>query len=559
MAIQLVECVPNFSEGRDQAVIQAIADAMRSVEGVSVLDVDPGADTNRTVYTFVGSPDAVVEAAFRAIKVGVERIDMQKHHGEHARLGAADVTPFVPVSGVTMEECVELARRLGKRVGEELGLPVYLYEAAATSEQRRSLPDIRAGEYEGLAKKLEDPAWKPDFGPAEFKPRSGAFVIGARRFLIAYNINLNTRDPKLANEIALEIRERGRLQRDASGNKILGEDGVPLRTQGRLKECKATGWYIEDYGQAQVSMNLTDHHVTPVHVALETVREEAQKRGLVVTGSELVGLMPKDAILEAGKYYLKRQGRSWGVPERELIDVAILSMGLSQLTPFDPKKKIIELCVEKSDGKLVERTVSGFVDECSSESPAPGGGSVAALSGALGAGLACMVANLTVGKKGYEAVWEEMKEVAAEGQGIKDHFVSAVDRDTEAFNAVMAGFRMPKGTPEQKAARDAAILEATKTATLVPFEVLKAVPRALELALAVASKGNKNSASDAGVAASALRTAAEGAWLNVRINLASMDDGEFKKQLLAEGQAILNTAHERADAVRKVVDQAIGV
>ena len=559
MAIQLVECVPNFSEGRDQAVIQAIADAMRSVEGVSVLDVDPGADTNRTVYTFVGSPDAVVEAAFRAIKVGVERIDMQKHHGEHARLGAADVTPFVPVSGVTMEECVELARRLGKRVGEELGIPVYLYEAAATSEQRRSLPDIRAGEYEGLAKKLEDPVWKPDFGPSEFKPRSGAFVIGARRFLIAYNINLNTRDPKLANEIALEIRERGRLLRDASGNKILGEDGAPLRTQGRLKECKATGWYIEDYGQAQVSMNLTDHHVTPVHVALETVREEAQKRGLVVTGSELVGLMPKDAIVEAGRYYLKRQGRSWGVPERELIDVAILSMGLSQLTPFDPKKKIIELCVEKTEGKLVERTVSGFVDECSSESPAPGGGSVAALSGALGAGLACMVANLTVGKKGYEAVWEEMKEVAAEGQGIKDRFVGAVDRDTEAFNAVMAGFRMPKGTPEQKAARDEAILEATKTATLVPFEVLEAVPRALELALVVASKGNKNSASDAGVAASALRTAAEGAWLNVRINLATMDDGEFKKQLLAEGQALLRTAHERAEAVRQVVDQVIGV
>ncbi len=559
MAIQLVECVPNFSEGRDQAVIQAIADAMRSVEGVSVLDVDPGADTNRTVYTFVGSPDAVVEAAFRAIKVGVERIDMQKHHGEHARLGAADVTPFVPVSGVTMDECVELARRLGKRVGEELGIPVYLYEAAATSEQRRSLPDIRAGEYEGLAKKLEDQVWKPDFGPAEFKPRSGAFVIGARRFLIAYNINLNTRDPKLANEIALEIRERGRLQRDASGNKILGEDGAPLRTQGRLKECKATGWYIEDYGQAQVSMNLTDHHVTPVHVALETVREEAQKRGLVVTGSELVGLMPKDAILEAGRYYLKRQGRSWGVPERELIEVAILSMGLSQLTPFDPKKKIIELCVEKAEGKLVERTVSGFVDECSSESPAPGGGSVAALSGALGAGLACMVANLTVGKKGYESVWDEMKEVAAEGQGIKDHFVGAVDRDTEAFNAVMAGFRMPKGTPEQKAARDAAILEATKTATLVPFEVLKAVPRALELARVVAEKGNKNSASDAGVAASALRTAAEGAWLNVRINLATMDDGEFKQQLLAEGQEILRVAHERADAVRQVVDKSIGV
>jgi glutamate formiminotransferase/formiminotetrahydrofolate cyclodeaminase len=558
MATQLVECVPNFSEGREQAVIQAIADAMRSVEGVSVLDVDPGADTNRTVFTFVGAPDAAVEAAFRAIKVGVERIDMQKHHGEHARLGAVDVTPFVPVSGVTMDECVDLAKRLGKRVGEELHIPVYLYEAAASCEQRRSLPDIRAGEYEGLAKKLTDPAWKPDFGPAEFKPRSGAFVIGARRFLIAYNINLNTRDAKLANEIALQIRERGRLLRDAAGNKVLGEDGVPLRVPGLLKECKATGWFIEDYGQAQVSMNLTDHHVTPVHVALETVREEAQKLGLVVTGSELVGLMPKDALIEAGTFYLKRQGRSWGVPEKELIDVAIMSMGLSQLTPFDPQKKIIEMCVEQSGKKLVDRTVSGFVDECSSESPAPGGGSVAALAGALGAGLACMVANLTVGKKGYEAVWEEMKEVAAEAQGIKDHFVSAVDRDTEAFNAVMAGFRMPKSTPEQKEARDKAIADATKQATLVPFEVLRAVPRALELALIVANKGNKNSASDAGVAGASLRTAAEGAWLNVRINLAGMDDEDFKQGLLTEGREILFRAHQGADSVRQAVDESIG-
>jgi glutamate formiminotransferase/formiminotetrahydrofolate cyclodeaminase len=457
-----------------------------------------------------------------------------------------------------MEECVKLAHRLGKRVGEELGVPVYLYEAAATSEQRRSLPDIRSGEYEGLAKKLEDPAWKPDYGPAEFKPRSGAFVIGARKFLIAYNINLNTRDPKLANEIAIEVRERGRLQRDANGNKILGEDGVPLRTRGRLAECKATGWYIEDYGQAQVSMNLTDHHVTPVHLALETVREEAQKRGLVVTGSELVGLMPKDAILEAGKYYLKRQGRSWGVPERELIDIAIASMGLSQLSPFDPNKKIIELSVEKSDGKLVQRSVTEFVDECSSESPAPGGGSVAALSGALGAGLVSMVANLTVGKKGYEQSWEEMKEVAAEAQGIKDHFVVAVDRDTEAFNAVMAGFRMPKGTSDQIAARDAAIEQATKTATLVPFGVLKEVPRALELALVVAEKGNKNSASDAGVAASALRTAAQGAWLNVRINLGNLKDDEFRQQLLEQGTQILRAVQEAADAVQRVVDGNIG-
>ena len=558
MATQLVECVPNFSEGRDQSVINAIADAMRSVEGVSVLDVDPGADTNRTVFTFVGPPDAAVEAAFRAMKVGVERIDMQKHHGEHARLGAVDVTPFVPVSGVTMEDCVELAKRLGKRVGEELGIPVYLYEAAATSEARRSLPDIRAGEYEGLAKKLSDPAWKPDFGPAEFKPRSGAFVIGARKFLIAYNINLNTRDAKLANEIALNIRERGRIARDANGKKVIGADGSPERTPGLLKECKATGWFIEDYGQAQVSMNLTDHHVTPAHVALETVREEANKLGLVVTGSELVGLMPKDAIIEAGKFYLKRQGRSWGVPETELIDVAIMSMGLAQLTPFDAKNKIIEMCVEQASNKLVDRTVTSFVDECSVDSPAPGGGSVAALSGGLGAGLAGMVANLTVGKKGYEADWEEMKEVAAKAQDLKAHFVAAVDRDTEAFNAVMACFRMPKSTPEQTQARNAALEDATKQATMVPFEVLRAVPQALSLALVVAQKGNKNSASDAGVAGASLRTAAEGAWLNVRINLGGIQDKEFVKNLRVEGESILARSHELADQVRHAVDASIG-
>ena len=557
MATQLVECVPNFSEGRDQAVIDAIADAMRSVEGVAVLDVDPGADTNRTVFTFVGPPDAAVEAAFQAMKVAVERIDMRKHTGEHARLGAVDVTPFVPVSGVTMDDCVQLAKRLGERVGNELGIPVYLYEEAATSPQRRSLPDIRAGEYEGLANKLEDPTWKPDFGPAEFKPRSGAFVIGARKFLIAYNVNLNTRDPKLANEIALNIRERGRMARDEKGKKIVGADGKPKRQPGRLQECKATGWYIEDYGQAQVSMNLTDHHVTSPHVALETVREEAQKLGLVVTGSELVGLMPREAIVEAGKFYLKRQGRSWGVPDSELIDIAIKSMGLAELTPFDPKTKIIEMCVDPSGDKLVDRTVTDFVDECSMDSPAPGGGSVAALSGSLGAGLAAMVANLTVGKKGYEADWEEMKVVAEKAQVLKDHFVAAVDRDTAAFNAVMACFRMPKGTPEQKQARNDAIQEATKQATMVPFEVLRAVPDALELALVVARKGNKNSASDAGVAGASLRTAAEGAWLNVRINLAGIEDEALKKQLVQEGEALLAKAHQGADEVRKVVLAAI--
>jgi glutamate formiminotransferase/formiminotetrahydrofolate cyclodeaminase len=558
MSTQLVECVPNFSEGRDRSVIEAIADAMRSVPGVSVLDVDPGADTNRTVYTFVGPPDAAVEAAFRAMEVACDRIDMSRHHGEHPRIGAADVTPFVPLSGVTMDDCVQLARRLGDRVGRELEVPVYLYEAAATRPARKSLPNIRSGEYEGLAAKLQDPAWQPDFGPARFNARTGAFIIGARPFLIAFNVNLNTRDARLATEIALRLRESGRLKKGPDGNKVIGPDGQPERIPGKLKEVKATGWYIEDYGQAQVSMNLTDFRVTPVHVALEAVREEARSLGLIVTGSELVGLIPKDALLDAGRYYLAAQGRSWGVPERELIAIAILSMGLSQLTPFDPAKKIIEMRVEENMNKLVNRTVADFVDECSMDSPAPGGGSVAALSGALGAGLACMVANLTVGKKGYESAWEEMKRVAVQAQGLKDRFVAAVDRDTDAFNEVMAAFKLPKGTPEQKQARDAAVLEATKRATLVPLDVLKMVPDALAAALAVAQRGNKNSASDAGVAAGALRTAAEGAWLNVRINLAGISDEDFKRRVRAEGLSALEAARKAADEVERVVDQAIG-
>ena len=554
----LVECVPNFSEGRDRKVIDAITEAMRSVQGVTVLDVDPGADTNRTVYTFVAAPDAAVEAAFRAHRAAVELIDMSKHHGEHPRMGSCDVTPFVPLQGVTMAECVQLARRLGERTGRELGVPVYLYEEAATAEYRRNLSEIRAGEYEGLANKLQDPKWRPDFGPAQFNPRTGAFVVGAREFLIAYNASLNTRDTRLANEIAARIRESGVLKKDDKGNKVLGPDGIAQRVPGRFKQMKATGWYIDDYGRAQVSMNLTNYKVTSPHAALEGVREEAARLGLVVTGSELVGLIPKQAMLEAGQFYLKRQGRSWGVPERELIHIAVLSLGLGELSPFDPKKKIIEMCVEGSMNKLVDRTVTSFVDECSMDSPAPGGGSVAALSGALGAALANMVANLTVGKKGYEAVAEEMKQVAAEAQGLKDKFMSAIDRDTDAFNKVMDAFKMPKSTPEQKEARLSAIQEGTKQATLVPLEVLRMVPRALELALAVAERGNKNSASDAGVAALALRTAAEGAWLNVRINLAGITDTGFTTEVRAEGLSILSKARAAADQVDQAVDKAIG-
>jgi glutamate formiminotransferase / formiminotetrahydrofolate cyclodeaminase len=558
MSTPLVECVPNFSEGRDRKVIDAITEAMRSVPGITVLDVDPGADTNRTVFTFVGPPDAAVEAAFRAHKVAVEKIDMSKHHGEHPRMGACDVTPFVPLQGVTMADCVALARRLAERTGKELGVPVFLYEEAASADYRRNLSEIRSGEYEGLANKFKDPKWKPDFGPAEFHPRTGAFVVGTREFLVAYNASLNTRDTKLAMEIATHIRESGVLKKDEKGNKVIGPDGVPERIPGRFKQMKATGWYIDDYGRAQVSMNLTNYKVTSVHAALEGCREEAAKLGLVVTGSELVGLIPKDAMLEAGRFYLKKQGRSWGVPERELIHIATLSLGLAELSPFDPKKKIIEMCVEGSMNRLVDRTVTDFVDECSMDSPAPGGGSVAALSGALGAALANMVANLTVGKKGYEAVFEEMKQVAAEAQSLKDKFMAAIDRDTDAFNKVMDAFKMPKSTPEQKDARTAAIQEGTKQATLVPLEVLRMVPKGLAFALAVAERGNKNSASDAGVAGLSLRTAAEGAWLNVRINLAGITDEGFKTEVRNEGLAVLAKARAAADQVDSVVDKAIG-
>jgi glutamate formiminotransferase/formiminotetrahydrofolate cyclodeaminase len=558
MSTPLVECVPNFSEGRDRKIIDAITEAMRSVPGVTVLDVDPGADTNRTVYTFVAPPDAAAEAVFRAHKLAVELIDMSKHHGEHPRMGACDVTPFVPLQGVTMADCVALARRVAERTATELGVPVYLYEEAATAEWRRNLSEIRAGEYEGLANKLQDPKWKPDFGPAAFNPRTGAFVVGAREFLIAYNASLNTRDTRLATAIAMKLRESGVLKKDAQGNKVLGPDGVPERIPGRFKHMKGTGWYIDDYGRAQVSMNLTNYKVTSPHMALEGVREEAAALGLVVTGSELVGLIPKDAMLEAGRFYLKKQGRSWGVPERELIHIASLSLGLGELSPFDPKKKIIEMCVEGSMNKLVDRTVTDFVDECSMDSPAPGGGSVAALSGALGAALANMVANLTVGKKGYEGAWEQMKQVAADAQALKDRFMSAIDRDTDAFNKVMDAFKLPKSTPEQKEARLAAIQEGTRQATLVPLEVLKMVPQALGFALAVAEAGNKNSASDAGVAALALRTAAEGAWLNVRINLASITDEAFKSRVRDEGLSALQASREAADKVDRAVDAAIG-
>lgn len=549
---RLVECVPNFSEGRNRAVIDAIADAVRSVADVKLLDVDPGADTNRTVYTFVGPPDAVSDAALKAARKAHELIDMAKHHGAHPRMGAMDVCPIVPVSDVTMDECVEISRALGRRIAAELDLPVYFYEYAATSEVRRSLANIRAGEYEALERKLQDPAWAPDAGPARFDPKFGAPVVGAREFLIAYNVNLNTRDRRLANEIALNIRENGRVARDAAGQPILDEHGRQVKKPGRLRAVRAIGWYIDQYRQAQVSINLINYKTTPLHVVFETVREEAGTLGLIVTGSELVGLMPLQPLLDAGKFYLRKQGKSAGVPEREVVEIAIRSLGLDQLAPFDADKKVIDYQF-RARGPLVSMAVDRFVDEVSSESPAPGGGSVAALAGGLAAGLTAMVANLTVGKKGYEAAWDELSDLAERAQALKDRLVRAVDEDTEAFNAAMAAMRMPKGTPEERAARDAALEAGYQQAAAVPLATARACLEAIDLAHLVAAKGNRTSASDAGVAALMGRAGVEGAVLNVLINLGSVKDEPFTRACRAETDELGLQAAARADEVLGLV------
>jgi glutamate formiminotransferase/formiminotetrahydrofolate cyclodeaminase len=530
---RLVECVPNFSEGRDKAVIDAIARAISGVSGVRLLDVDPGADTNRTVYTFVGGPEAVSEAAFRAAAAASLLIDMSKHHGAHPRMGALDVCPIVPIAGVTMDECAEVARALGRRMAEALALPVYFYEHAASTPARRNLAAIRAGEYEGLAKKLADPAWKPDAGPSKFNERLGATVVGAREFLIAYNVNLNTREQKLANEVALNIREAGRLKRDAKGEVVKDAAGQDLRVPGRLKAVKAIGWTIEQYRQAQVSVNLLSYRTTPLHEVFETAREEAAKLGLVVTGSELVGLTPLEPLVEAGRYYLRNQGRSTGLPERELVELAIQSLGLAQLAPFDPDKRIIEYAV-CMPGPLVSMTVERFVDEVSSNSPAPGGGSVAALAGSLGAALAAMVANLTVGKAGYETAWKSSSALAERAQALKASLLRAVDDDTKAFDDVLTAMRLPKGTDAEKGARSAAIAAAYEKATSVPLATARLCLEAIVLAEEAARTGNRNSASDAGVGALLAKAGLESAILNVRINLPSVREGAFKAATVAE-------------------------
>jgi glutamate formiminotransferase/formiminotetrahydrofolate cyclodeaminase len=528
---KLIECVPNFSEGVNLDIIKQITDEVESVEGVRLLNVDPGKATNRTVVTFVGEPEPVIAAAFLAIKKAGELIDMAKHKGEHPRMGATDVCPLIPISNISMEETAEYAKKLAKRVGEELGIPVYLYGNAQADKKRDNLSVIRAGEYEGFFKKIKLPEWKPDFGPAEFDAKRGATVIGARDFLIAYNVNLNTTSTRRANAVAFDVREAGRTIQNAQGGKI--------NQPGSLKFVKAIGWYIEEYGIAQISMNLTNIEVTPVHIAFDEVCTKAAERGMRVTGSELVGLIPLKAMLDAGKYFLLKQQRSVGVSEKELIKIAIKSMGLDELAPFKPEERIIEyLLKDKADSKLVSMSLADFADETASESPAPGGGSISAYAGVLGASLAAMVANLSSHKKGWDSRWKEFSDWAEKGQYYKDELLKLVDLDTAAFNKIMESFGLPKGTDEEKAARDKAIQDATKYAIDIPFKVMQMAHGSLEVIKAMVEQGNPNSISDAGVAALCARTAVLGAFLNVKINASGYKNKSYTNDIIKQGEEL---------------------
>ncbi len=560
---QLIECVPNFSEGRDMAIIKQITDEIEKVEGVKLLDVDPGAATNRTVVTIVGTPDKVLDAAFAAVKKAAEVIDMRNQKGEHPRFGATDVCPLVPVSNITMEETVEYARKLAKRIGEELEIPIYCYENAAFEEKRKNLANCRSGEYEGLKEKLSNPDWKPDFGPAEFNERvagSGVTAVGARDFLVAFNVNLNTTSTRRANAIAFDVRERGRTKRE--GNPITGkivkdENGKPVMIPGSLKAVKAIGWFIEEYDVAQISMNLTNISITPVHVAYDEVWKKSEARGIRVTGSELVGLIPLEAMLDAGRYFLSKQQRSVGVDNDELVRIAIKSMGLDDLSDFDPQEKIIEYMLEGKSKKLVDMTLTGFANETASESPAPGGGSISAYAGVLGVSLGTMVANLSAHKRGWDERWEEFSDWAAKGQKYKDLLLHYVDEDTNAFNKIMDAFGFPKKSDEEKQLRKEAIENASKYAMEIPFKVMETSYNSMEVMKAMAEFGNPNSVSDAGVGALCALAAVEGAYLNVKINASGIDDKVFTNDLIDKGAKIAMKAKECRDTIIDIVDQKI--
>lgn len=560
---RIIECVPNFSEGNNMAIIKQITDKIESVEGVKLLDVDPGKATNRTVVTFVGDPDSVIEAAFQAVKKASELIDMRQHKGEHPRFGATDVCPLIPIAGITMEEVVVYAHKLAKRIGEELGIPVYCYENAAMTSVRRNLANNRAGEYESLPKKVTSQDWKPDFGPNEYTERvalSGATAVGARDFLVAYNVNLNTTSTRRANAVAFDIREKGRPERvgnPITGKKKLDENGKEVWIPGSLKECKAIGWFIEEYGIAQISINLTNISVTPVHIAFEEACKKAQERGMRVTGSELVGLVPLKAMLDAGKYFLKKQNRSVGVSESELIKIAVKSMGLDDLKPFEPSEKIIEYVLAKGNKAKLLRdfTVKEFADETASESPAPGGGSVSATMGALGISLATMVANLSSHKAGWDERWEEFSNYAEKGQALKDELIKLIDEDTQSFNMIMEAFSLPKSTDEEKNNRKKAIQEATKCAIEVPFRIMKRSFDSYAIIKAMAEIGNPNSITDAAVGALATTAAVKGAFLNVKINAKDLEDKAFVEKTVAEGDKILSQAIKLEAEIMSIVDK----
>ena len=560
MIQRIIECVPNFSEGRNMQVIKQITDIIERAEGVKLLNVDPGAATNRTVVTFVGSPEQVVEAAYLAIKKAAEVIDMRGHHGEHPRMGATDVCPLIPIAGITMEETVEYARALAKRVGEELSVPVYCYENAAFTPERKNLANCRSGEYEGLSQKFLNPHWKPDFGPATFGEnvaRTGATAIGARDFLIAVNFNLNTTSTRRANAIAFDVREKGRKMRE--GNSVTGKvvkdaKGEEVWIPGTLKGCKAIGWFIEEYGIAQVSMNVTDIKATPVHIAFDEIVAKAAQRGIRVTGSEIVGLIPKSVLIDAGKYYLDKQNRSSGISEDEIIKIAVKSMGLDDLKPFDPRERVIEYLIEdESKKRLIDLTCTGFARETASESPAPGGGSVSAYMGALGAALGTMVANLSSHKAGWDDKWKYFAEWAEKGHAIMEEMLYLVDEDTNSFNKILMAFGLPKENEQQKAERSAAIQEATKYATEIPLRTMQVAYSAMELTEAMVKEGNPNSVSDAGVGAIALRSAVFGAYMNVRINSKDLKDRQLADSLVAQAQEIF----EKAIAAEKRITDAV--
>jgi glutamate formiminotransferase / formiminotetrahydrofolate cyclodeaminase len=546
----LIECVPNFSEGNDLNVIKQITQEIEKTEGVKLLNVDPGKATNRTVVTFVGSPDAVVEAAFRAIKKAGELLDMGKHKGEHPRMGATDVCPFIPIAGISMEETAAYSQKLAERVGKELKIPAYLYEAAQTNPARKNLSVIREGEYEGFFKKIKQPEWKPDFGPAVFDEKRGATVIGARDFLVAYNVNLNTTSVRRANSVAFDVREAGRKVKDVKGNEV--------HQPGTCKAVKGIGWFIQEYGVAQVSMNLTNIHITPVHVAFDECVKSAHSRGMRVTGSELIGLIPLQAMLDAGKYFLQKQKRSVGVSEKELIKIAVKSMGLDELNPFKPEERIIEyLLKEVAKEKLIQMNLADFADETARESPAPGGGSIAAYVGALGISLGAMVANLSSHKKGWDERWEEFSAWADKGQKIKKELLKLVDEDTHAFNQIMNAFALPKSNEEEKQARSKAIQAATKYAIEVPFNVMQLSHESMEVIKAMAEIGNPNSVTDAGVGALCARAGVMGAYLNVQINAKGLLDEKYTQVILQKGKLIVENSEKMEAEILAMVSKKI--